>query len=167
MNDPHPPANVAVLAFPEASASVVYGTYDVVKSAGRDWGIIVEGKPGLALIRPRVVSANAGPFAAANDVPITPETTLDDMPSPDVACVPELNVPPGEPLEGRFTAESPGCNAVTPRARRSPPRARVRCSSRKLVFSIGKKRRPTGLTATSSSITTSSTAWGREADNED
>jgi transcriptional regulator GlxA family with amidase domain len=79
MNDPHPPANVAVLAFPEASASVVYGTYDVVKSAGRDWGIIVEGKPGLALIRPRVVSANAGPFAAANDVPITPETTLQDM----------------------------------------------------------------------------------------
>lgn len=105
MNDARAPVNIAVLAFPEASASVVYGMYDMFKSAGRDWGFIVDGKPGPALIRPRVVAAKPGTFIAANDVPITPEATLEDAPPPDVVCVPELAVPPGEPLDGRFTAE--------------------------------------------------------------
>jgi transcriptional regulator GlxA family with amidase domain len=105
MNDPRVPANVAVLAFPEASASVVYGMYDVFMSAGRDWEIIVEGKPGPTLLRPRVVAAKTGPFTAANDVSITPEITLDEAPLFDVVCVPELAVPPGEPLDGRFAAE--------------------------------------------------------------
>ena len=46
MSDARPPANVSILAFAEASASVVYGMYDLFMSAGRDWGIIVEVSPG-------------------------------------------------------------------------------------------------------------------------
>jgi transcriptional regulator GlxA family with amidase domain len=105
MSDARPPVNVSILAFAEASASVVYGMYDLFMSAGRDWGIIVDGAPGPTLMRPRVVSAHAGPFTVANDVRITPEATLDGGPLPDIVCVPEANVPPGEPLAGRFTAE--------------------------------------------------------------
>ena len=40
------PVEIAVLAFPEATASVVFGMYDLFVSAGRDWGMIVEGRPG-------------------------------------------------------------------------------------------------------------------------
>ena len=43
MSDARPPANVAILAFPETTASVVYGMYDLFMSAGRDWGFIVDG----------------------------------------------------------------------------------------------------------------------------
>jgi transcriptional regulator GlxA family with amidase domain len=103
---PAPPrANVAILAFPEATASVVYGMYDLFMSAGRDWGMIAEGRPGLTLMQPRVVARQAGAFVAGNGVTITAEATLEDGPSPDVVCVPEVAIPPGEPIEGRFTAE--------------------------------------------------------------
>ena len=46
---------IAILAMPETSASVVYGMYDMFMSAGRDWGLIVEGAPGVAPFAPQVV----------------------------------------------------------------------------------------------------------------
>lgn len=105
MSESLPPVHVAILAFPEATASVVYGLYDLFMSAGRDWGLVVDGKPGRALMQPRVVAREVGPIRAANGVRIWAEASLDDCPSPQVVCVPEVAVPPGEPLDGRFTAE--------------------------------------------------------------
>jgi transcriptional regulator GlxA family with amidase domain len=105
MNEGGTPVRVAILAFPEATASVVYGLYDLFRSAGRDWGMIVEGRPGADAMQPRVVSARPGPFEAANGVRITPDGGLDAQPVPDIVCVPELFVAPGESLEGRFTEE--------------------------------------------------------------
>ena len=105
MNDDKPPVTVAILVFPECTASVVYGMYDLFMSAGRDWGLIAEGRPGPQLMRPRVVAARSDTLEVANAVRMMPETTLDCCPSPDVVCVPEVFIPPGEPLEGRFTPE--------------------------------------------------------------
>ncbi len=105
MSRSQPPVDIAVLAFPEATASVIFGMYDLFLSAGRDWGMIVEGRPGPTLMRPRIASAHAGPFAAANGVRITPEVTLDECKAPAIVCVPELLVSPAESLEGRFTRE--------------------------------------------------------------
>ena len=53
MNDSHAPVSVAILAFPETTASVMYGMYDLFMAAGRDWGFVVDGQPGPALMRPR------------------------------------------------------------------------------------------------------------------
>ncbi|HEX7052705.1 MAG TPA: helix-turn-helix domain-containing protein [Burkholderiales bacterium] len=100
-----PAVSAAILAMPETTASVVYGMYDLFMSAGRDWGLIVEGKPGPQLVQPVVVSSRREGFVAANDVRITPQAGLEQWPRPDLVCVPELAVPPGEPLEGRFEAE--------------------------------------------------------------
>lgn len=99
------PVSVAILTFPECTASVVYGLYDLFSSAGRDWGLIVDGCPGPELMRPQIVSAHAQRFAVANGVMLTPEGGLDAAPAPDIVCVPELFVPPGEPLDGRFMRE--------------------------------------------------------------
>lgn len=99
------PVTVAILALPEAGASVIYGMYDLFMSAGRDWGIIVEGKPGPQLIRPLIVAAGEGPVTVVNNVPIAAHATFATCPDVDIVCVPEVNVPPGEPLEDRFTAE--------------------------------------------------------------
>jgi len=95
---------VAILAFPEVSASTVFGMYDLFRSAGRDWGFVTAGTPGPAVMEPRVVAATADPIAVANGVRITPDCTFADCPAPAIACVPELVVPPGEPLAGRFDA---------------------------------------------------------------
>jgi len=99
------PVEVAILALPEATASVVYGMYDLFKSAGRDWGVMTTGQPGAELLRPRVVSSSDGSFVAANDVRITPELTLDQCAAPQIVCVPEVAIAPTAPIAGRFTAE--------------------------------------------------------------
>jgi transcriptional regulator GlxA family with amidase domain len=105
MNPAGSPITVAILVFPETSASVVYGMYDLFMSAGRDWGIIVDGKPGTGLMRPITVSAQAGKVTVGNDVPVTPQATLATCPPADIVCVPEVNIPPGAPLEQHFTEE--------------------------------------------------------------
>jgi transcriptional regulator GlxA family with amidase domain len=105
MSVPPRPPKLAILAMPESTASVVYGMYDLFRCAGRDWGLIVDGRPGRPVIAPVVVARTAGLLTAANEVPIRAEAALDDCLDPDVVCVPELMVPPGEPLDGRFGAE--------------------------------------------------------------
>jgi transcriptional regulator GlxA family with amidase domain len=101
----HPsPVTVSILGLPEATASVTYGMYDLFMSAGRDWGIIAHGEPGPELLRPRVVAAQATGFVAANGVRIQPQGDLTEAVA-DIVCVPELMVPPGEPLDGRFREE--------------------------------------------------------------
>ena len=104
MNDAKPPVTAAIVAFPESSASVVYGLYDLFSSAGRDWGVMVDGRPGPALIKPTVVSKHDGPFAASNDVTLTPERGLEEV-TPDIVCVPEVNLAPGEELSQRIATE--------------------------------------------------------------
>jgi transcriptional regulator GlxA family with amidase domain len=101
----HEPRTVAILAMPETTASVVYGMYDLFMSAGRDWGLIVDGRPGLQLMRPLIASSHSGSFIAANGVPLTPQARLEEAESAPIVCVPELAVPPGEPLDGRFGVE--------------------------------------------------------------
>jgi transcriptional regulator GlxA family with amidase domain len=93
------PVQVAILAFPEVTATVLYGLYDLFKSAGRDWGLIVQGTPGQSLLAPAVVSRRPDPFVISNGITIRPERGFDDL-RPDLVCVPEVAVPPGAPLDG-------------------------------------------------------------------
>jgi len=105
MSAPSQPVDVAILAFAETTASVTYGIYDLLMAAGRDWGFAVHGQPGPSLMRPRIVSATAHTFRAANDVPITPQATLAEAVAPRIVCVPELAVPPTDSISGRFAGE--------------------------------------------------------------
>ncbi len=105
MNEPLPPITVAVLVFPETSASVVYGMYDLFMAAGRDWGLIVDGRPGAGFMRPLLVSAHSASVTVGNDVAIATQAGLESCPPVEIVCVPEVNIPPGTPLTGRFTAE--------------------------------------------------------------
>ena len=105
MSTPPTPIDVAILAFPETTASVTYGMYDLLMAAGRDWGVVVSGQPGPSLMHPCIVAAKAEPFTAANDVRIVPQATLAERVDASVVCIPELAIPPGEPLTGRFGEE--------------------------------------------------------------
>jgi transcriptional regulator GlxA family with amidase domain len=105
MNTAHVPVDVAILAFPEVTASVTYGMYDLFMATGRDWGFVVDGRPGPALVRPRIVSAKQEAFTAVNDVRIAPQATLDECTDATIVCVPEMAISPLEPLTGRFPAE--------------------------------------------------------------
>ncbi len=99
------PASVAILVFPETTASVVYGLHDLFLSAGRDWGVITDGQPGPELIDVRLVARAAGAIEVSNGVLISPHATLADCGPADIVCVPEVNIAPGEPLAGRLDPE--------------------------------------------------------------
>ncbi|WP_150047474.1 GlxA family transcriptional regulator [Methylomonas rhizoryzae] len=99
------PLPVAILAFPASSASVIFGMYDLFMSVGRDWPLIVSGRPGPQLLQPLIVSADPGPVEVCNDIPIPVDYALADCPDAAVICVPEVNIPPGEPLTGLFDRE--------------------------------------------------------------
>ncbi|MBW8371117.1 MAG: helix-turn-helix domain-containing protein [Thiobacillus sp.] len=102
---PPAPVPVAILVFPETSASVVYGMVDLFASAGRDWQFVVAGEPGPQLFQPLLVGRSAGPVIVGNGVPIVVERSFADCPTADLICVPEVNLPPGVPLTERFREE--------------------------------------------------------------
>jgi transcriptional regulator GlxA family with amidase domain len=96
---------IAILVLPETTAAVVYGLYDMFLSAGRDWGVITEGRPGPQLIRPLLIARSTRPTVICNDVQVMPHASLDDCPPEAIVCVPEVNLPPAEPLTPRFGEE--------------------------------------------------------------
>lgn len=95
---------IALLAIPEVAASTLYGIHDVLSSAGRDWGVLVEGVAGEALLAPRVVAAGgAREMTVANGVRVVPDAGLEAV--PHVICVPEVALPPDAVLRGRYDRE--------------------------------------------------------------
>ncbi|MDT4289145.1 helix-turn-helix domain-containing protein [Methylomonas sp. MO1] len=99
------PIPVAILVFPAASASVIFGLYDLLLSVGRDWPLIVSGQAGPQAIRPLLVAADSGPLTVCNGVPVSIDYALADCPPVAVVCVPEVNIPPSEPMAGLFDRE--------------------------------------------------------------
>lgn len=107
------PVSIAILVFPETSGSVVYGLYDLFRSAGRDWGVVTEGYPGDELIHPLLVARETGPIDVSNNVAVTPHATLEQCPAVEIVCVPEVNLPPRESLAGRYQDEMACCDNAT------------------------------------------------------
>ncbi len=98
MHPTAPAATVAILTFPETSASTVFGMYDLFMSAGRDWGYIVGGEPGPSLMHAILVGREAGPVVVTNGVPVTLHASIAEFGPggralPSIICVPDLNVP--------------------------------------------------------------------------
>jgi transcriptional regulator GlxA family with amidase domain len=98
-------ATIGILVFPETTAAVVYGMYDMFLSAGRDWGIIVDGDPGPELLQVLIVARTRDPVEICNGVRIVPHASIEDCPPLDVICLPEVALPPGAPLAERYREE--------------------------------------------------------------
>lgn len=95
---------------PEMTASVIYGMLDVFCSAGRDWGMIAEGRPGAPAVQAEIVARQTDAFEVANRALVRPHTRLGSL-QYDIVCVPELSIAPNEPLSGRFAEELAWLNA--------------------------------------------------------
>jgi transcriptional regulator GlxA family with amidase domain len=97
--------NVALLATPETTASMLYGMYDLFSSAGRDWEFFTKGTAGEPRMNPYIVSAELPGLYALNRIWIKPDHCLDDCPQPHIICLPDIPVLPGDSIAGRFGAE--------------------------------------------------------------
>jgi len=98
--------SIVLLAVPEVTASTLYGMFDLFASAGRDWSLITKGVPGPSLIRTRILSADGEGFHTANGAWVQPQGTLEEAVAPDVICMPDLLVAPGENIDGRHPRET-------------------------------------------------------------
>lgn len=99
------PATIAILVFPETTASVVFGIYDLLRSTVRDWSMVSSGIPGPEVLRPLLVSVHDGPVMITNHVPVMPHHRPHELGVPDLIIVPEINLPPTDPLDDRFSQE--------------------------------------------------------------
>lgn len=100
------PLVIALLAVPESTASTLYGMYEILESAGRDWPLLMEGRAGERVFSPRIVSARGRSFRAPNGLLIEPHEAIGDASQPAVIAIPDLMVQPGDDLRGRYECES-------------------------------------------------------------
>jgi transcriptional regulator GlxA family with amidase domain len=105
MSDTEGRVRVAILAYPEVTASVIYAMHDLLSAAGRDWAFITTGVPGPQRMDPYIVSAQKGEVLTANGAWIRTQYGFDDCPKPDIVCVPDFTLPPDDPCVGRFDSE--------------------------------------------------------------
>lgn len=104
--------NVAILAVPEVTASALFGMFDLFSSPGRDWRFIVDGTAGEQRMYPYIVARSVDGFTAANGIPVTPHFSLAAAPLPDVVCIPDFFVNPGESVAGQYAQEAAWLLAV-------------------------------------------------------
>ncbi len=93
------------MALPDVTASTLFGICDLFHSTGRDWGLVTEGVPGPERIVPEIVAAERGPRRVGNDVLVEATTALDDCLDPDIVCVPDIFIAPGQRLDSRYDRE--------------------------------------------------------------
>ena len=98
--------NVAILAVPEVTASALFGMFDLFSSPGRDWSFIVEGKAGDQRMHPYIVARDTVGFKAANGIWVKPDYDFSDCPRPDVVCIPDFFVNPGDSVAGLYNQEA-------------------------------------------------------------
>jgi transcriptional regulator GlxA family with amidase domain len=95
---------IAILAMPEATASVVYGMLDLFCSAGKDWKLVTDGEPGEPVVDAEIVAKTSEPLKVANGALLRPRRAFGpDL--YDVVCVPEFAVAPQGDVTGRFDEE--------------------------------------------------------------
>lgn len=106
MPGPRDRLTIALLAVPESTASTLYGMYDLLSSAGRDWDLIVKGVPGESRFRPVIVSATGARITTPSGLTIEPECALAACPASDVVAIPDLMIAPDEDIAGRYAEEA-------------------------------------------------------------
>lgn len=106
------PLKVAIVAVPEVTASTLFGMFDLFSSPGRDYQFITRGVPGEQRMKPYIVAREKRSFAAANGIEIQPHHSFASAPQPDIVCIPDFFVNPGDSVAGQYGPEARWLNEV-------------------------------------------------------
>jgi transcriptional regulator GlxA family with amidase domain len=96
---------IALLAAPETSASVLYGLYDVLLSAGAVYPDMVSGAPGDELLDIKIVSADGKPFHCIGNIPVEPHAAIGDLTTPDAVVICDMYTSIYDVPKGRYPRE--------------------------------------------------------------
>ena len=106
--------SLQIVATPEASASVLFGLYDTLMAAGRDWESLVTAEPFTPVFEVKFVGPSLDPFPCGSGLYIAPDVVFEDAEPSDIIIVPGLNLSPRErltPSEHRRALEWLGSRA--------------------------------------------------------
>ncbi len=96
---------IVLLAAPETSASVLYGLYDVLMSAGAVYPDMVTGLPGEELLDVRIVSSDGKPFHCIGNIPVHPHMSINQIERADMIIVCDLYTSIYDVPKGRYPRE--------------------------------------------------------------
>ncbi len=96
---------ISLLAAPETSASILYGLYDVLSTAGAVYSELISGEPGEKVLDVRIVSASGVPFRCFGGVMVEPHASIENSNEADVAVVCDMYTPIDTPPRGRYERE--------------------------------------------------------------
>ncbi|MBD3664431.1 GlxA family transcriptional regulator [Sulfitobacter aestuariivivens] len=96
---------IVLLAAPETSASVLYGLFDVLVSAGAVYPDMVNGAPGDEMLDVRIVSADGKPFHCIGNIPVEPQAAIGDIEQADAVIVCDMYTSIYDVPKGRYPRE--------------------------------------------------------------
>lgn len=97
---------IALLAAPETSASVLYGLYDVLQSAGAVYPDMVTGRPGDEMLEIRIISADGKPFRCIGNIPVEPHMDIGQIRAADAVVVCDMYTSIYDVPKGRYPRET-------------------------------------------------------------
>ncbi len=100
------PLTIALVVLPAVTASTVFGLYDLLLGARREWQSLMHGHDVPAPLRPRLVSRDGKPVLTGNGVPIAPEASFATAGRPDVVVITDIWVSPDVQLDDRYDVEA-------------------------------------------------------------
>jgi transcriptional regulator GlxA family with amidase domain len=83
------PIHVSLVVFRECDPSILYGVFDTLWAAGKDFSDLSGGRP---LFTPRIVGVTCDPIKLITGVSIIPQDSVDDVDRTDVVFVPNVIV---------------------------------------------------------------------------
>jgi transcriptional regulator GlxA family with amidase domain len=92
------PIHVSIVVFPECDPSIIYGVFNTLWAAGRQWDASQGMGEGEPLFEPRIVAAEKGPLRLVTGVSIVPQDSVKDIRRTDVLFVPNIMVANGKHL---------------------------------------------------------------------
>jgi len=96
---------ICLLTTPETSASLLYGLFDVLTTAGSIVPEMLQGTPGHQVFEVRIVAASTAPFRCYGNILIEPALGIADIDRTDVAIVCDMYQPINQPPHGRYNHE--------------------------------------------------------------
>lgn len=96
---------IILLAAPETSASVLYGLYDLLVSAGAVYPDMVTGEPGEEMLDVCIASADGKPFHCIGNIPVEPHLCINQISETDAVVVCDMYTSIYDVPKGRYPRE--------------------------------------------------------------
>ncbi|MFT6559735.1 GlxA family transcriptional regulator [Sneathiella sp.] len=93
------PTSILIMATQHTSASSLFGLFDTLNAAGKDWEMLVSGEDELPVFDVKLVGPTLKPFSCGSGLLIAPDVTFDDVTDSDLIVVPGLNISPLERID--------------------------------------------------------------------